>query len=229
METLLPTLEIHPGPEPTAAMLFLHGLGAHAHVFSQLAARLRLPPDLPVRFVLPEAPALPVTANGGALAPAWFDVDRIGGEARDEEGIRRSTRQINRLIRREGQRGLPPGRVFLAGFSQGGAQALLAGLRQREPLAGIAVLSSYLSGRGLREEDLPEATRPTPVFLAHGTEDPVVPVALAEATREALVARGHPVTWHTHPVPHALGTGAIRDLAAWLEAVLREKGPPGPT
>ena len=182
---------------------------------------LRLPEALAVRFVFPHAPVRPVTINGGQSMRAWYDIygfDRRSGE--DEAGVRDSAAAVYRLIGRERERGVSPGRVVLAGFSQGGAIALFAGLRYAERLAGIMALSTYLPLAATLASEAHPANAAVSVFMAHGTFDPVVPLALAEPSRDALRGQGVDVVWHTYPMAHSVMAEEIADIRAWLLGVL---------
>ena len=184
-------------------------------------AELRLPDSLATRFVFPHAPVRPVTLNGGYRMRAWYDLlglDRFARE--DEAGIRESAETAHALIRREGERGIPPGRVVLAGFSQGGAVALFAGLRHPERLAGILALSTYLPLSATLAREAHPANAAVSIFMAHGRVDPVVALALGEQSKDTLVALGLAVDWRTYPMPHSVSTEEIADIRAWLLEVL---------
>lgn len=215
-------LELATGPAPSAAVIVLHGLGADGHDFVPVAQMLDLGAVGAVRFVLPHAPMRPVTINGGYVMRAWYDIlgtDLVRRE--DEAGIRASQAAVERLIEREVARGTPPARIVLAGFSQGGAITLQTGLRQPQPLAGLVALSCYLPLADTFEAERAAASAQVPIFLAHGNADPIVPVARGAASRDRLTALGHPVQWHEYPMPHSVCAEEIRDIAAFLQAVLR--------
>ena len=218
---MLETLELETGARPTAAVIWLHGLGADGHDFEPIVPELDLPNALAVRFVFPHAPLQPVTINGGAVMRAWYDVYGIDGARReDETGVRASQAHVEALIARERDRGVPASRVVLAGFSQGGAITLHTGLRQSRPLAGLIALSCYLP---LLDAFGPEAvagSKSVPVFLAHGTQDPVVPLARGAASRDALQAAGYDVEWHEYPMPHSVCAEELRDIAAFMKRTL---------
>jgi len=214
-------VEVETGANPTAAVIWLHGLGADGHDFEPIVPQLVSRGERALRFVFPHAPIRPVTLNGGYAMRAWYDLvslERRGPE--DENGIRTSQTTVETLIRRENARGIPTGRIVLAGFSQGGAMALFAGTRYPEKIAGIMGLSCYLllAGRFSAERDA--ANRNTPVFLAHGTEDPIVAPVLGEQARAALEAAGHPVEWHAYAMPHSVCPQEVTDIAQWLRRVL---------
>jgi phospholipase/carboxylesterase len=214
-------VEIETGRTPRAAIIWLHGLGADGHDFEPIVPELVQPSERALRFVFPHAPMRPVTLNGGYVMRAWYDIVAIDRRAaEDESGIRASQAQITELIRRENARGVPTERIVLAGFSQGGAMALYSGTRYPERLAGIMGLSCYqlLAGRFAAERDT--ANQPTPIFLAHGTQDPVVLPVLGEAACRQLQAAGYTVEWHTYSMPHSVCPQEVADIAAWLRRVL---------
>ncbi|QHI96625.1 alpha/beta fold hydrolase [Xylophilus rhododendri] len=219
--TLLQTIEIETAPQPTATVLLMHGLGASADDFVPVVPELDLDGVGPVRFVFPQAPTMAVTINGGYRMPSWYDIKVTDlGREEDEAGLRASREAIEALIEREKQRGIPAGRIVLAGFSQGCAMALLTGLRHGERLAGIAGLSGYLPIASTTAAERQPANADVPIFLAHGTRDGVVPLARAEASRDALNALGYPVEWHTYPMEHTVCPPEVRDFEAWLRRVL---------
>jgi len=214
-------VEIETGANPTASVIWLHGLGADGHDFEPIVPELIRPGERALRFVFPHAPIRPVTLNGGYAMRAWYDIvslERRGPE--DETGIRASQATIEGLIRRENERGTPSEKIVLAGFSQGGALALFAGTRYPHKLAGIMGLSCYLlkSGRFQAERSL--ENQATPVFLAHGLQDPIVAPVLGEHARASLEAAGYPVEWHGYPIPHSVSPQEVADIAAWLRRVL---------
>jgi phospholipase/carboxylesterase len=211
------TVEVEPGRPADAAVILMHGLGADGHDFESLVPELRLPPSASVRWVFPHAPVRPVTINAGYRMRAWYDIlalDRSAPE--DEAGIRKSADAIRGLVRRERQRGVASTRILLAGFSQGGALALFTALREPERLAGVVGLSTYLPlARALSDEAHP-ANAAVPVFMAHGTFDPVVPLPLGEGSRDLLRDHGYEVEWHTYPMPHSVSAAEIADLRAFV-------------
>ncbi len=212
---------VETGENPDASLIWLHGLGADGHDFEPIVPQLGLRQDLRLRFVFPNAPAIPVSINGGYIMPAWYDIRPTAhGLEHDKEGILRSARQIQLLIEQQEMHDIRPQRIILAGFSQGAAMALYCGLRQPRPLAGIIALSGYLlRPKHLQEEIRPEA-RATPIFLAHGKEDPVVPFDLGVLTRRRLAEAGCRVEWHAYPVGHRVCDEEIRDLGRWINAIL---------
>ncbi len=216
----LPHLTVETGDCPDASIIWLHGLGADGHDFEPIVPELGLPETLSVRFIFPHAPPMPVTLNGGYIMPAWYDIRQSDlGIEHDRDGVRQSERAIRMLIEQERMHGIASGRIILAGFSQGGAMALHVGLRQDEPLAGIMALSCYLL---LPEETdrFTQASRQTPVFMAHGVEDPVVPFALGDACRRRLEQLGYHIEWHSYPMQHSVCAGEILDIGRWISQAL---------
>lgn len=221
MNNLLECVELQTHPQPAATIIWLHGLGADGHDFVPIARELQALGAPAARYVFPHASTMPVTINGGAVMRAWYDIVNVDLLRReDERGIRASQQQVEALIARETERGIARSRIALAGFSQGGAVALQTGLRQPEPLAGIIALSCYLplAERFGTERVATSAT--VPIFMAHGTSDPIVPLARAAASRDALKAAGHPVEWHQYPMPHSVNEQEVRDIAEFLKRVL---------
>jgi phospholipase/carboxylesterase len=218
----LAAIEHETGPHPRASIIILHGLGADGSDFVPVAHELRLAAVGPVRFVFPHAPTRPVTINGGHVMPAWYDILGLDGSERreDDAGLRSSQALVEALIAKEKSRGVAAGRIVLAGFSQGCAMTLMTGLRHAEKLAGLVGLSGYLPLAGRLEAERHDANRATPIFLAHGTQDPVIPIARARQSRDVLVAAGHTVEWHEYPMPHSVCGPEIADLNRWLLAAL---------
>ena len=217
----LECIEIETGAAPAAAIIVLHGLGADGSDFVPLVDELDLGPVGPVRFVFPHAAVRPVTINGGYRMRAWYDIAEAGpNRAEDEQGLRESQREVQALIARERERGLPAGRIVLAGFSQGCAMTLLTGLRHEDRLAGLAGLSGYLPLAASTAAERSAANRDVPLFLAHGRDDPVVDHARGVASRDALLALGYPVEWHDYPMEHSVCAEEIADLNRWLARVL---------
>ena len=221
MTSLLPYVEIESAPQPTAAVIWLHGLGADGHDFASLVPELDLSGCPPIRFIFPHAPSMPVTVNGGYVMPAWYDI--LGPNLisqQDAAGIQASERAIVALIAHEVARGIPAEHIVLAGFSQGCAMALHTCLRLPQRLAGIMALSGYLPLVDRLAAERHPANAQTPVFMAHGTQDPVVVLARGEASRDALATLGQPVQWHSYPMPHSLHPREIADISAFLAQVL---------
>jgi phospholipase/carboxylesterase len=209
------------GPSPNACVIILHGLGADGSDFAPVAQQLDLSAVGPVRFVLPHAPAIPVTINGGYVMRAWYDI--LGTETQgvqDEAGLRQSLGLIEDLIAREKAGGIPASRIVLAGFSQGCAMSLLVGLRHAERLAGIAGLSGYLPLAEATAQERSGANRDVPIFLAHGAEDAMVVFERGERSRDALQALGYDVEWHEYPMGHSVSNEEIEDFNRWLVKVL---------
>lgn len=215
--SLLETIDKETGPNPVASMIVLHGLGADGNDFVPVARELDLSAIGAMRFVFPHAPVIPVTINGGYAMRAWYDIlgaDLVQRE--DEAGMRKSLAGVDALIDREKARGVPSHRILLAGFSQGCAMALLTGLRHRERLGGIVGLSGYLPLAATTGGERHAANASTPIFLAHGRMDPVVPIARATASRDALEALGYGVDWHEYSMGHTVSMEEIADLNVWM-------------
>jgi phospholipase/carboxylesterase len=216
----LDAIEIETGPQPAAAVVWLHGLGADGSDFVPVVDALELP-DAPIRFVFPHAPMRAVTINQGYVMRAWYDIVSTDLERRaDESGVRASQRLVEALLAREKSRGIPARRLLLAGFSQGGAIALQTGLRHPERLAGIMALSCYVPIAGSLEPERAEANRDVPVFMAHGLYDPIIPVRLARESRDLLARLGYDVEWHEYPMEHSVSPEEVEAIGAWLRRVL---------
>jgi phospholipase/carboxylesterase len=217
----LETIEAESGPHPSATIIILHGLGADGNDFVPIAQELDLEALGPVRFIFPHAPVMPVTINGGYRMRAWYDI--LGSEMQgreDEAGLRASREAVEALLAREEERGIAADRIVLAGFSQGCAMALMTGLRHGQRLAGIAGLSGYLPLAKAAAAERSPANQHTPIFLAHGTQDDIVLPERGEATRDALLALGYQVEWHSYPMGHSVSMEEIAQLDAWLVKVL---------
>ena len=218
---MLDIIEAESGPDPTATILILHGLGADGNDFVPLAEELQLDQVGPVRFLFPHAPVMPVTINNGYRMRAWYDILGFEEDApQDEAGLRRSQQLVEAVLKRERERGMPAHRIVLGGFSQGCAMSLLTGLRHPERLGGIMGLSGYLPLAARTEAERSSANLQTPVFLAHGTHDEVVALDRAEASRDTLLALGYPVEWHEYVMGHSVSPLEIEELNAWLVRVL---------
>lgn len=226
---LLPCIELETGKHPDAAVVWLHGLGADGNDFVPIVNEMRLPADLPIRFVFPHAPVRPVTLNNGLPMRAWYDIYAANlADRADIAGVRASQAQLETLIAREVARGVPARRIVLAGFSQGGAVVLYAGPRHAERLAGIVALSTYLIRPGDLAADANPANRDVPIFMAHGTQDPMVRLDWGQASKEALVEAGYKVEWHTYPMPHSVvweEVAAIRDFLVRVLAKAPARNP----
>ncbi|RMF97890.1 MAG: carboxylesterase [Gammaproteobacteria bacterium] len=214
--TTLETFEHTTGTDPVASIVWLHGLGADAHDFEPVVPALDLGPDRPLRFVFPNAPLLPVTINNGMVMRAWYDILSFGPGREDEAGIRAAAEAIGELIRREQARGVPPERIVLAGFSQGGATALFTALRFPERLAALLALSCYLPLPDRLPAELQPANQRLPIFMAHGEADHVLPLWIGEASRDALIAAGCDVRWKTYPMMHAVTPEELADIRDFL-------------
>jgi phospholipase/carboxylesterase len=216
MTEVLPSVEIVGQGEPAGSVIWLHGLGASGHDFEPIVPRLQLPN---VRFVFPHAPARGVTINGGLIMPAWYDIFAMateGGE--DTDDVRESAAMVEALIAREASRGVPSGRVVLAGFSQGGAVALFTGTRHAQPLGGIMVLSGYEVLARTRDAETTDANRETPLLFCHGTYDPMVDVSRARAAFAAYGEGRREAQWHQFPMGHEVSAAEITVIREWLTA-----------
>lgn len=217
----LEAIEMSTGAEPAATIIVMHGLGADGNDFVPVVQALDLTAIGPVRFLLPHAPVIPVTINNGYRMRAWYDI--LGMELvrrEDEAGLRRSRDDIEALLARERERGVPPGRTVLAGFSQGCAMALLTGLRHGERLAGIAGLSGYLPLAQHTAAERSDASALTPIFMGHGVQDEVVAIERGRASRDLLAQQGYAVEWHEYAMGHSVSLDEIADLNRWLLDVL---------
>lgn len=217
----LEAIELSTGAAPVATIVILHGLGADGNDFVPIVQELDLAAVGPVRFVLPHAPVMPVTINSGYRMRAWYDILELDLVRReDEAGLRRSRDDLEALLARERERGVPPGRTVLAGFSQGCAMALLTGLRHGHRLAGIAGLSGYLPLAAATAGERSAANAATPIFLGHGQQDEVVAIERGRASRDLLEQQGCTVEWHEYPIGHTLSAPEIADFNRWLLQVL---------
>jgi len=213
----LPTVEIETAPNPRHAILWLHGLGADGNDFKPIVPELVDRSWPPLRFVFPHAPVRPVTINGGTRMRAWYDI--LGAQIaalQDVGGIRASIGELEALIAREGERGIPSGRVVLAGFSQGGAIVLAGGVRHAQKLAGIIALSTYLPLDETTATERSAVNAGLPIFMGHGSFDPVVPHVLGLMSRDFLARLGYDVAWHGYPMAHQVCPPEIADLRAWI-------------
>jgi phospholipase/carboxylesterase len=210
MTQLLDNIEIETAPNPTIAVVWLHGLGADGNDFVPL-----------IRFVFPHANTMPVTINGGYVMRSWYDIVATDLTRREDEGgLRASQLQVEALIAREKARGIPASRIILAGFSQGCAMTLQTGLRHPEKLAGMLCLSGYLPLSSVAGAERSEASLATPIFMAHGVQDPVVPFARAEESRKVVEALGYQVEWHAYPMQHTLCLEEVQDISTWIRKVV---------
>ena len=218
---MLECIEINPDTQPSAAVIWLHGLGADGHDFEPIVPQLQLPDGLQVRFVFPHAPMRPVTINSGMVMRAWFDVLRMEPEHQINAGsFAESVDSVEALVEKEIEAGIPPERIVLAGFSQGGAVALHTGLRFGERLAGILALSCYLPTVDTLKSERSDANRSVPIMMAHGIADPVISMSRAVATREDLSGLGYEICWHEYPMEHAVCAEEIEAIRSWFLELL---------
>ncbi len=206
---------------PDAAIILLHGLGADGHDFEPIVREMNLPESAAFRFVFPHAPSRPVTLNGGMSMPAWFDILGLDRSARaDEAGIRQSVAYLQSLVEEQVSAGIERERIVLAGFSQGGAIALFAGLTSPLPLAGIMALSTYLPLQDEVAREHGGRVSALPILMVHGTQDPVLPLALGKDSSEFITGLGYDVQWHEYPMAHSVCIEEIVLMRDWLLARL---------
>jgi phospholipase/carboxylesterase len=218
---LLECLEIETAPNPTHTVIWMHGLGADGHDFAGIATELGIPSSKAVRFIFPHAPVQPITINGGMAMRAWYDI-RVPTliHAEDDQGIYASEQSVAALIQHENSRGIPTQNIVLAGFSQGSAMTLHIGLRYPETLAGMIALSGYIPLAGQAVQGWSESNLATPIFLAHGTFDPVVTFDRGTTARDLLLAHHYTVNWHAYPMPHSVCPEEISDIADFLQSII---------
>ena len=222
MIDVLPNIEVATNDSPQVAIIWLHGLGADGNDFVPFVQELNLSGLPGIRFIFPHANTMPVTINGGYTMRAWYDIVHTDlGRQEDEKGLRASQLQVEALIEREKSRGIPASRIILGGFSQGCAMTLQTGLRYKEKLAGLLCLSGYLPLADKTAAERNAANADTPIFLAHGRLDPVVPLARATASRDALTALGYKVEWHDYYMQHSVSAEEVADISGWLQKVLK--------
>ena len=214
----LETIEIETAPNPQASVIWMHGLGADGSDFAPLADEIELP--IGVRYIFPHAPMMPVSINGGYVMRAWYDISDAAIRREDEPGVRASQQSVEALLAREKSRGIAASRIVLAGFSQGGAIALQTGLRHSERLAGIMALSTYVPLAAQLAAEADPANREVPIFMAHGTADPMIAFARAATSRDLLQQQGYVVEWHEYRMQHAVCPQEITDIVSWLRRVL---------
>ncbi len=226
MSDLLECVEVATGQSPTAAVIWMHGLGADGYDFVPIVKELEVN-QLPglsggVRFIFPHAPMRPVTINGGMVMRAWYDIKMVDlMRQEDEADLRASQAACEALIANEARRGIAANRIVLAGFSQGGAITLQTGLRHKDRLAGLMVLSSYLPIAGTVAAEANTANRDTPIFMAHGTHDPMIALARATASRDQLKQLGYAIEWHEYRMEHSLSAEEVADVRTWLGQILK--------
>jgi phospholipase/carboxylesterase len=215
MASFLSPIILQTGKQPRHSIIWLHGLGADGQDFVPVADELDLPGA--VRYIFPHAPMRPVTINGGFVMRAWYDIAGQSVDAQqDASGIRSSQMLVEELLAQEVASGIMPGQIFLAGFSQGGAIALHTAMRQTDPLGGVLALSTYLPLANIAAREAQASTRATPIFMAHGSNDPVIPFSLGTRSRDALLELGYAVEWHEYNMQHSVCEEELRDAEAWL-------------
>ena len=223
-QPLLDAIQIETAPNPDASVIWMHGLGDDGRGWSEVVPALGLPRELAIRFIFPHAPVMPVTINNGMQMRAWYDIRQTNlNERADLDGVRASQAHVEALMAREAARGIAPRRTVLAGFSQGGAIALYAGLRSKERLAGIVALSTYLIAGDRLQNEASAANRDVPILMAHGTYDQVVQLAWAEHSRSVLSASGWRVEWHVYPMEHSAVVEEINAVGAFIRRVLSKE------
>lgn len=222
MTDILPHILLESGKQPQHSIIWLHGLGADGHDFMPMVDELKLP--VAIRYIFPHAPQRPVTINGGFVMRAWYDISpQEANGQQDAEGIRASQASIEALIAQEVARGIAPDNIFLAGFSQGGAIALHTALRQAAPLGGVLALSTYLPLLETVQKEILISTTATPIFMAHGRSDPLIPCTLGASSRDALLKFGYTVQWHEYAMAHSVCENEIRDIEAWLTGRINKR------
>jgi len=222
MSHMLDAIEIETGANPAASIIWLHGLGADGNDFAPIVPELDLPKTA-IRFVFPHAPVQSVTINAGMRMRAWYDITDGAIRREDERGVRASQALIETLIGREKERGTKAERLVLAGFSQGGAIALQTGLRHPERIAGIMALSTYVPIAEHLRAEASAANRKLPIFMAHGSFDPVIPLARAEESRKLLQSLGYALEWREYSMPHSVCPEELADIGAWLKQILEPR------
>lgn len=218
---LLPCVTVNPQSDHKATVIWLHGLGADGHDFEPIVPELKLPAELGVKFLFPHAPVMPVTINGGYQMRAWYDIrDADLANREDKEGVLQSSAQVEQLIEKELASGVPSDKIILAGFSQGGAIALHLATRIKHKLAGIVALSTYLTMPDQLASEKSESNLETPIFMAHGSQDPVVPMQRGQYSAKVLEESGFKVSWQDYPMAHAVCLEEIQALGKYLQSVL---------
>ena len=224
MTTPIQHLELNTGANPKGTIIWMHGLGADCWDFVSIVKELGLPAELPLRFIFPQAPSRPITINNGQVMPGWYDISMAELHRKpDEAGVRQSQAAIEQLIAREIERGIAADKIILAGFSQGGAIALQTGLRYRGALGGIMALSTYLTLEDSLASEATIANANIPIFMAHGTQDPLIPLSLAMSSRAKMEARGYKIEWREYPMPHSVCMKEVEDIGVWIQARFRSR------
>jgi phospholipase/carboxylesterase len=225
MDDLLPAIEMETAGNPQFSVIWLHGLGADGADFVPVVSELELGDEQRTRFIFPHAPMIPVTCNGGYVMRAWYDIISLDINSRqvDDAGILVSRLAIRRLIARENQRGVPCHRIFIAGFSQGGAIAYATALTHPESLAGVVALSTYIPNPEWLLSEVTGANRATPILAAHGTLDDIVSFQLGVAARDLLIQQGYALEWHEYPMPHSVCIEEIQAVGTWLRKVMANR------
>lgn len=214
-------IELQTGINPTWSVIWLHGLGADGHDFESIAPQLGFRDSPSVRFIFPHAPVRPITINGGMRMRGWYDIKGMAFDREeDRNGLEQSSEIVKRLIDQENQRGVATDRIILAGFSQGGAVVLFTGLRLKQKLAGIIALSTYLPVAESTDAERLSVNQDTPIFMAHGTEDTVIPLVLAQHSHGTLVQMKYNVDWRTYAMPHAVSPQEIQDIARFMHEIV---------
>lgn len=220
-ERTLPYVEVNPNQPAKAVVIWLHGLGDSGNGFAPIVPELTLPDELAVRFIFPHAPVRPVTINNGMEMRAWYDIKSMDFNSRaDRKGVEESADLIQSLIETEVEKGIPANKIVLAGFSQGGVIALHLGTRYEHSLAGIMCLSSYMCEPNTLSAERHQANKNTSIFVAHGTHDDVVPMAMGNAAFKTLSDNGYPASWQTYPMQHNVCMEEIKDISTWLQGIL---------
>ena len=222
---LLPHVVIETNPKVTAAVLWLHGLGADGYDFAGLPRTLNLTQEKGYRYLFPHALHRPISLNGGIRMRAWYDVDTLESfTLKDTEGMRSSALAITQLIEDQITRGIPACKIILGGFSQGGSVALYVGLTYKEALGGIVGLSTYLPSLGQRsEETVLSSQKSSPIFMAHGTRDEIVPYEAGHKSMQNLKQQGHVITWQAYDIGHEVCDPEMKDLSTWLDLTLNHE------
>ena len=217
-EEALETMEVETAPNPQACIIWMHGLGADGNDFVPLVDEIELP--MAVRYIFPHAPMMPVSINGGYVMRAWYDISDAAIRREDEAGVRASQRSVEALLAGEKARGIAADKIVLAGFSQGGAIALQTGLRHGERLAGVMALSTYVPIAEKLAAEAHAANRDVPIFMAHGTHDPMILIARAQESRDLLLRQAYAPEWHEYRMEHSVCPQEIADIGVWLRRVL---------